>query len=251
MSRVVCFAYGVFAYVVFLVAFLYAIGFVEGYIVPKAMNDGAAGPVGQAILVNVLLLAAFAIQHTIMARPAFKRWFTKIVPAAVERSTFVLVASTLLLLLFWRWRPMPEVVWQLDQPAIRAALIGISFVGWGIVLYGTFIIDHFDLFGLRQVYFHLRGIPYEHVPFIERSLYRLIRHPLMAGFIIAFWATPDMTRGHLLFAAMTTVYTVLAIHLEERDLAAHFGDDYARYRERTSMLLPIPGRRGRRTGGTR
>ncbi len=243
MSRIVCFVYGVCAYLLFLVAFLYAVGFVEGWIVPKAINDGARGPAAQAILVDVLLLAAFAIQHTIMARPAFKRGFAKIVPAAIERSTFVLAASALLCLLFWQWRPLPELIWHVEQPAIRALLVGLSVVGWGIVLYGTFIIDHFDLFGLRQVYLHLRGIPYTHVPFVERSLYRVIRHPLMAGFIIAFWATPDMTQGHLLFAAMTTGYTLFAIHLEERDLAAHFGDSYERYRARTSMLLPFPGRR--------
>jgi protein-S-isoprenylcysteine O-methyltransferase Ste14 len=240
MGRIICFVYGVLAYVLFLVAFLYAVGFVESWIVPKAINDGAPTPVGQAILIDALLLAAFAIQHTIMARPAFKRWFTKIVPVAIERSTFVLAASALLCLLFWQWRPLPDLVWHVEQPAMRAALVGLSVVGWGIVLYGTFVIDHFDLFGLRQVYLHLRGIPYRHTPFVERSLYRLIRHPLMAGFIIAFWATPDMTNGRLLFAVMTTVYTLFGIRLEEHDLAAHLGDDYARYRARTSMLLPIP-----------
>jgi len=243
MSRIACFVYGVFAYLLFLVSFLYAVGFVESWIVPKAINDGAPGPVGQAVLIDALLLGAFAVQHTIMARPGFKRWFTKIVPVAIERSTFVLAASALLCLMFWQWRPLPELVWHVEQPTIRALLVGLSVVGWGIVLYGTFIIDHFDLFGLRQVYCHLRGIPYRHSPFVERSLYRVIRHPLMAGFIIAFWATPDMTHGHLLFAVMTTGYVLFGIRLEEHDLAAHSGDDYARYRARTSMLLPLPGRR--------
>jgi protein-S-isoprenylcysteine O-methyltransferase Ste14 len=242
MGRAAALLYGVAAYALFLVAFLYAIGFLAGFGVPKAINDGPAGPAGTAVLVNVLLLGLFAVQHTIMARPAFKDWWTKFVPRPIERSTFVLAASGCLLLLFWLWRPLPGVVWRVDNVAGRLLLVALSMAGWGLVLYSSFLIDHFDLFGLRQVVLHARRMEYHHHPFVERSLYRFIRHPLMAGFIIAFWATPDMTAGHLLFAGVSTAYILFGITIEERDLGKFLGDDYAAYRRRTPMLIPRPGR---------
>jgi len=242
MGRVIAFIYGVVAYGVFFVTFLYAIGFVENIAVPKSVDGDAASGGGAAILVNVGLLGLFGLQHSIMARPQFKRWWTTVVSPAVERSTFVLLGSLLLALMMWQWRPMPSIVWHVGQPVVRAALIALSYGGWLLVLYGTFVIDHFDLFGLRQVFLHLRGIQYTHPPFVERSVYKLIRHPLMLGFIIAFWATPTMTQGHLLFAAVTTGYILVGIRLEERDLLAILGEDYRLYRLRTPMLLPLVGK---------
>jgi protein-S-isoprenylcysteine O-methyltransferase Ste14 len=177
-----------------------------------------------------------------MARPWFKARWTKLVPKPIERSTFVLAASLLVALTMWQWRPMPEVVWRVENPAARAFLSGLSLLGWALVFYSSFVIDHFDLFGLRQVYLHLRGRPYVHPAFAERSLYKLIRHPLMAGFLIAFWATPTMTQGHLLFALVTTAYILFGISIEERDLARFLGEDYWRYRDRTPMLVPWPKR---------
>ena len=239
MNRTVAFVYGLAAYAVFLVTFLYAIGFVENVVVPKSVDSGLDGPGGQALVVNILLLGLFGLQHSVMARPQFKRWWTRSVPPAVERSTFVLLASLLLGLMMWQWRPMSSIVWHMGQSVGRAALIALSYGGWLLVLYGTFVIDHFDLFGLRHVFLHLRGIKYTHPPFVERSVYKLIRHPLMLGFIIAFWAAPTMTQGHLLFAAVATGYILVGIRLEERDLLAILGEDYRRYRMRTPMLLPF------------
>jgi len=243
MGRVIAFIYGVVAYAVFLVTFLYAIGFVENIVVPKSVDGVATSGGGAALIINVALLGLFGLQHSVMARPQFKKWWTTVVPPAVERSTFVLLASLLLALMMWQWRPMPSNVWHIEQPAVRAALIALSYGGWLLVLYGTFVIDHFDLFGLRQVYLHLRGIPYTHPPFVERSIYKLIRHPLMLGFIIAFWAAPTMTLGHLLFAAVATGYILVGIQLEERDLLGILGNDYRLYRQRTPMLLPFVGKR--------
>ena len=217
-------------------------GFVGNFAVPKSIDSGSQGAGATAILVNVLLVGLFAAQHTIMARPGFKTWWTSFVPAPMGRSTFVLITSLLLGLLYWQWRPLPETVWLVEFAPLRAILIALSFVGWGIVLYSSFLIDHFDLFGLRQVTLHLRGLPYRHHPFMERSLYKFIRHPLMAGFLIAFWATPTMTEGHLLFAGLMTVYIFFGIHMEERDLLRMLGDDYRGYHARTPMLLPGPGR---------
>ncbi|MHC4106909.1 MAG: methanethiol S-methyltransferase [Planctomycetota bacterium] len=244
MNRVAVFVYGVVAYVIFFVTFCYAIGFVGSLVVPKGIDDGAEGSLGAAIGINVVLLLLFGGQHSIMARPAFKDWWTKIVPVAIERSTFVLLASLILVLMFWQWRPVTASIWQIDAPWARNILIGISLFGWLLVLYSTFLIDHFDLFGLRQVYLYLRGRPYTPPAFVERSIYRLVRHPLMLGFLIAFWVTPDMTAGHLLFAVVTTVYVLAAIQVEERDLARSLGDDYREYRTRTRMLVPLPKRSG-------
>jgi protein-S-isoprenylcysteine O-methyltransferase Ste14 len=237
------FVYGVVCYAVFLVSFLDAIGFVEGILVPKAINDGTPVAVPRAVLINVLLLSLFAVQHTIMARPGFKKWWTRFVPKPIERSTFVLVASLVLLLIFWQWRPIPMVLWHVEHPVGRFLLEGLSFAGWALVLYASFLIDHFDLFGLRQVFLHLRKRAYSHPAFASPPLYRLVRNPLMLGFVVAFWSTPYMTAGHLLFAAVTTGYILVGIQFEERDLARILGADYLRYRERTPMLLPFPRKR--------
>ncbi len=243
MRRIAFFAYGLIAYTLFLVAFLYAIGFVGNVLVPKGIDGGETGPTASAILINLALLSLFAVQHSVMARPAFKRWWTTIVPAPIERSTFVLLTSLVLLLLYWQWRPITTTIWHAEAPWLRSLLTGISLVGWLLVLFATFVIDHFDLFGLRQVWLHLKGRPYTHPPFAERSVYKFVRHPLMLGFIIAFWSTPDMTGGHLLFASVTTAYILVAIQIEERDLVAFLGDDYRGYRARTPMILPLPGKR--------
>jgi len=240
MKRTLVFSFGALSYATFFATFLYQVGFVAGMVVPKAMNDGPVRSLAPAVAVNLLLLSLFAIQHTIMARLAFKRWWTRIVPDAIERSVFVLLSSLLLLLLNWKWSPLPEMVWQVQGSAGRAAVYTVSFLGWGLVLYATLLIDHFDLFGLRQVWLYFRGREYTNVKFKETSLYRCVRHPIMLGFIIAFWATPDMTQGHLLFAAATTVYILVGIRIEERTLLALHGESYQPYRERVSMIIPMP-----------
>lgn len=234
--------YGLVSYVVFLGSFLYAIGFVGNLVVPKAIDTGPAGAAGEALLVDVVLLGLFAAQHSVMARAGFKRWSTRIVPPPVERSTYVLISSLLLLLLFWKWQPILGVVWQVESPLGVAVLNVLFWVGWGLVLYSSFAIDHFDLFGLRQVWLRFRGIEYEPVPFGEPPLYRVVRHPLLLGFVIAFWSTPTMTQGHLLFSLATSGYMFLGILLEERDLARAHGEAYVRYRMQVRMLLPIPRR---------
>ncbi len=240
MKQLVCFAYGVVAYVAFLVTILYAIGFVGEFVVPKSINTGTVVGLGEAILVNVLLLGAFAVQHTIMARPGFKRWWTRIVPEPVERSTFVLLSSLLLLLLFWQWRPLPQSIWHTDQVVVRYVLTGLSLLGWVTVFYASFLIDHFDLFGLRQVYLYLVGKEYSQSPFATPWLYGVVRNPLMLGFVMAFWFAPTMSQGRLLFAVVATAYILVGIRLEERDISAALGEEYRRYRERTPMLIPWP-----------
>ena len=231
-------AFGLVAYGVFLAAFLYAIGFTGAVVVPKGIDDGAAGSVLTAVLVNLALLTLSTCQHSIMARPAFKRWWTKIIPQPMERSVFVLLASLALLLLFWQWRPIPAVIWSVTTPALVSALHVLFWVGWGIVLASTFMISHFELFGLRQVVMHWMGRENEATPFRTPYLYRYVRHPIYLGFVIAFWATPTMTVGHLLFAAVTTTYIFVGIHLEERDLVGMFGKAYRAYREQVGMLFP-------------
>lgn len=238
MGRFIAFLYGLAAYAAFFVSFLYAIGFVSGLVVPKSIDSGDVVPVAAALTVNLLLMSVFAIQHSVMARKAFKQWWTQFVPKSVERSTYVLFSSLALSLLFWQWRPIPAVVWQIENPPLAMAVTGLSFAGWLIVLSSTFLINHFELFGLHQVANNLAGRAMPAPRFRTPLYYNFVRHPIYLGFIIAFWAAPTMTAGHLLFAAVTTAYIVVAILLEEQDLIAQFGDEYHRYRQRVSMLVP-------------
>ncbi len=238
MGRFIAFLYGLAAYVAFFVTFLYAIGFVSGLAVPKTIDTGTVVPTAEAIIVNLLLMSVFALQHSVMARKPFKRWWTQFVPASVERSTYVLFSSLALLLLFWQWRPMPAVVWQIADPQVAMAMTGLSHVGWVIVLTSTFLINHFELFGLHQVTSNLAGRSMPAPRFRTPLYYRFVRHPIYLGFIIAFWAAPTMTVGHLLFAAVTTAYIIVGIMLEERDLLELFGDEYRHYKGRVSMLVP-------------
>ena len=242
---IAAFVYGVISYVVFLATFLYAVGFVGNLVVPKAIDSGSPGPAGEALLGNLVLLGLFAVQHSVMARQGFKRWWIKIVPRSVERSTFVLISSLLLLLLFWKWQPITRVFWTVENSAGRSALDALFWLGWVLVLVSTFLINHFDLFGLRQVYLRLRGAEYTAVTFQKRALYKFLRHPIMLGFLIAFWATADMTQGHLLFSVATTGYIFVGIFLEERDLAVAHGREYEQYRREVSMIFPMPGRKAK------
>ena len=237
MSRVLVPAYGAIAYVVFLASFLYAIFWLGGFLVPKTIDSGPASPPWEAIAINVLLLSAFAVQHSVMARPAFKRWWTRYVPPPVERSTYVLAASLLLFAICFGWRALPGVVWQAEGPA-ATALWALFATGWLVVLTATFMINHFELFGLRQVWLHARGRNYVAPRYVERLFYRFVRHPIMLGFLVAFWAAPTMSVGHLLFAAVTTAYILVALQLEERDLLKEHGASYQSYRDRVPMLLP-------------
>ncbi len=238
MGRLIALLYGLAAYCVFFVTFLYAIAFVADLAVPKTIDSGTAGSQAEAVIVNLLLMSVFAIQHSVMARKQFKQWWTQYVPKSVERSTYVLFASLALALLFWQWRPMPALVWQIADPQIALAATGLSFLGWLIVLTGTFLINHFELFGLQQVASNLTGSAIPAPRFRTPLLYQFVRHPIYLGFIIAFWAAPTMTVGHILFASVTTAYIVVGILLEERDLVELFGDDYRRYKNRVSMLVP-------------
>lgn len=238
MARILAFIYGLAAYALFFVTFLYAIGFVGNLVVPKSIDSGSEMAVAMALAINALLLGLFAIQHSVMARQGFKRWWTRFVPPTVERSTFVLLASLLLLLMYWQWRPLPATVWNIQDSAIAPVVWALFWIGWLTVLLSTFMIDHFDLFGLRQVYLNLVGQPYRPPDFTTRGLYRYVRHPIMLGFIVAFWAAPHMTVGRLVFAIATTAYILIAIQLEERDLVAFHGRAYEAYRQQVSMLWP-------------
>jgi len=242
-ARLLILFYAIVSYAVFLVSFLYALGFLGNYLVPKSIDAGSPMNLSKAIVVDLLLLGLFAIQHSIMARPAFKQWWAKIFPVACQRSTYVLLSSLILLLLFWQWRPMPMPVWQINGIAAWL-LIGVYWLGWLIVLASTFMIDHFDLSGLRQAFFALRGAEVPGQSFKTPLLYKIVRHPIMLGFLLVFWATPEMAAGHLLFAIVTTAYILVGLRFEERDLIAQFGATYQQYRGRVPMLLPrIFGRR--------
>jgi methanethiol S-methyltransferase len=230
--------YGMVAYFVFFGTILYAIGFVTGVVVPKTIDTGAESSATEALIVNLLLMSLFAVQHSLMARRQFKQWWTQYVPKSVERSTYVLFASLALILLFWQWRPMPAVVWAIADPDIAVTIATLSFGGWVIVFTSTFLINHFELFGLHQVANNLVGREMPAPRFRTPLYYKFVRHPIYLGFIIAFWAAPTMTVGHLLFAAVTTAYIFVGIFLEEQDLIAMFGDDYRRYKKRVSMLVP-------------
>jgi protein-S-isoprenylcysteine O-methyltransferase Ste14 len=237
--------YGAICYLIFLGSFVYAVGFVGNLVVPKSIDSGDQTPLVEALSLNLLLLGLFAVQHSVMARPAFKRWWSRFVPAPLERSTYVLMSSLLFGLVFSQWRPLPTVVWSAEQPAVAAVLWGLFGVGWLLVLISTFQIDHFDLFGLRQIFFYVAAKTYSPPAFRTPALYRVVRHPIMLGFLIAFWATPVMTWGHLLFSGMTTAYIVVGIRLEERDLATAFGSTYELYRQQVSMIVPWIGKGGK------
>jgi protein-S-isoprenylcysteine O-methyltransferase Ste14 len=239
--------YGIVAYATFLVTILYAIGFVGNFVVPKSIDTGVAGPFLESLIVNTLLLGLFAIQHSVMARPGFKRWWTRLVPTSIERSTYVLFSSLALLLLYWQWRPMPEPVWTVQNPIAAAALTATSLFGWVLLVLSTFMLSHFELFGLSQVFARLFRKDLPAAKFHTPLLYRVVRHPIYLSFLLAFWATASMTVGHLLFALATTGYILIAIQLEERDLVDLFGDQYRRYRQNVGMLFPLPGRKSDRT----
>ena len=245
MNKFITFVFGLISYLVFFGTFLYAIGFVGNIAVPKSIDSGVEVSWGVSLIVNLVLLTVFAVQHSVMARPEFKRVWTKIVPQPIERSVFVLFASLALILLFWQWRPMTGLVWNVENSIGRVVMLAVFGAGWAIVLLSTFMINHFDLFGLRQVYMHSRGIEQGEMDFKTRAFYKFVRHPIMLGFIIGFWATPTMTVGHLLFAAVTTAYILVAIQFEERDLVNAHGETYLEYKRNVGMLVPKPKNGGR------
>lgn len=240
MGGLMALAYGAMCYLVFFATFLYAIGFVGGFLTPTTLDYGVGGSAATAWLVDIGLLLLFAVQHSGMARRGFKRWLTGWFPKSIERSTYVLVSSLVLALMFWQWRPLGGTIWNVETPWAHWLLYAVFAFGWIVVLTSTFLIDHFDLFGLRQVWMRLMRQEYRPPEFKEHFFYRLIRHPLMLGFLIAFWAIPYMSLGHLLFAVATTGYIMIALQLEERDLVAYHGDDYRRYRREVPMLCPWP-----------
>ena len=239
LGRVTAFLYGLICYLIFFATFLYAIGFIGNLIVPKSIDSGLPGSLTSAILIDACLLGVFAVQHSVMARKWFKRAWTRVIPQPVERSTYVLFSSVALLLLFWQWRPIGIVIWDAQHPGFRTLLRVLCVDGWMLVLISTFLINHFDLFGLRQVWLYLRGKQYTTLKFRTPGPYRLIRHPLYFGWLLAFWMTPTMTAAHLVFALATTAYILLAISFEERDLIADHGETYKRYREQVPMIIPV------------
>ena len=243
VHRVSCLAYSGGVYACFLGVFVAMIAFVTGVFLPKTVNSGPAVDLGRAIAINAAFLLLFAVQHTIMARPRFKAWFTRFVPVAIERSTFVLVTCVIVTAMLVFWQPMPEIVWSVASPTLRVAIFSIAALGWCTVLVSTFLIDHFDLFGLRQAWLHFRGRERPGLPFTKRGLYRWIRHPLMTGFLIAFWAAPTMSQGHLLLASLVTAYVLVGIRFEERDLVRALGSAYESYRRETPALIPRMVRR--------
>lgn len=252
MSRFGVFTYGLFSYAVFFGVFLYAIGFIGGFLTPTMLDAAPTRPLGEALAIDIGLLALFAVQHSGMARPAFKRWFTKIVPEAAERSTYVLMSSLLLVGLFVLWQPIGGIVWDAPEGVMRMTVTAFYMLGWALLLYTTFLIDHFDLFGLRQVWRALLDKPYVAPKFHTPSLYKVVRHPLYIGWLMIFWFAPTMTVSHLVFAIVTTAYILIAIRFEERDLVSAFGEDYVRYRKQTPMLVPkvMPERRAMKSSRT-
>ena len=238
LTRILAFAYGVASYVIFLGTFLYAIGFIGNFGVPRTLDGTPTDPLGRALAIDVALLGLFAVQHSVMARKWFKDAWTRVVPPPVERSTYVLFSSLALILMFWQWRPLGGEVWSVENAAGRLILYALFAFGWGLVLVSTFLINHFDLFGLRQVWLHLKGQPYTMLRFRTPGPYRLVRHPLYVGWFFAFWMTPTMTLSHLLFAVATTAYILIAIQFEERDLVREHGASYEEYRRRVPMVVP-------------
>jgi protein-S-isoprenylcysteine O-methyltransferase Ste14 len=243
MAGFVAVLYGVVAYGFTLVALLYLIGFVGNIIVPKSIDSGAPGPLLQSVVGNTMLIVLFAIQHSVMARQGFKRWWTRIVPPAVERSTYVLFTSFVLLILYWQWQPIPAPVWTVQDPIVAGAINGVFWLGWVVLVASTFMLSHFELFGLSQVFARLFGKQLSGAKFRTPLLYRHVRHPIYLGVLLAVWATPAMTAGHLLFALVITGYILIGIQLEEHDLIQQFGDQYRRYRQHAAMLVPLPGRK--------
>jgi protein-S-isoprenylcysteine O-methyltransferase Ste14 len=238
MSRKLAFVYGVACYVGFLAVFLYAVGFVGNLLVPKSIDTGATSSLGVDLILDALLLGVFAIQHSGMARPGFKRWWTRVIPKSIERSTYVLLANLALVLLFWQWRPLPGVIWDVSAVWGQWLLWGLFALGWFIVLTATFMISHWHLFGLQQVAENMRGRPISEPKFMTPAYYRVIRHPIMAGFLIAFWATPHMTVGHLVFSLAVTGYIFIAVQFEQHDLIQHFGERYRAYMRQVPAFLP-------------
>src|SRR4029450_1036776 len=239
MGRAISFFYGIIAHMGFLLVFLYLIGFLANFTVPKSIDSGQTEPFGRALLINVILLGIFGIQHSVMARQGFKRWWTQIISHHIERSTYVLISDLLVVLLGWQWLPMTVVIWNVERPVGRLALWGLFGAGWLMIVLASFMTDHFDLSGTRQVYLHLRGKDYSPLKFKATGFYKYVRHPLMLGWITAFWSTPHMTVGHLVFGVGTTAYILIGIQIEERDLLRFHGEVYENYRRRVSMLLPF------------
>lgn len=244
MKKSIAFLYGILAYSVFLVAFLYAIGFVGNFVVPKSIDSGTELTFLKAILINSALLSLFALQHSVMARPAFKKWFINIINPAIERSTYVLLSSLALLLLYWQWQPIPLFIWNIENEIVSKLLSGVFFFGWFVVFISTFMINHFELFGLKQIFDNLKDKHTKDPKFQTNYLYKIVRHPIMLGFIIAFWATPVMTTGHLMFSIITTLYILIAIkYLEEKDLRKSIGKEYEIYQKEVPMVIPFTKRR--------
>ncbi|MEA5509934.1 isoprenylcysteine carboxylmethyltransferase family protein [Crocosphaera sp. UHCC 0190] len=243
LGRIFVFLYGVISYIIFLITFLYALGFVGNILVPKSIDAEAQISFLPALLLDTLLLGIFALQHSVMARKEFKAWWTKLIPQPIERSTYVLFSSLALLLIFWQWQPLGGVIWNIEQLWGQIILLSLFGLGWLIVLVSTFLINHFDLFGLRQVYLYLQGKNYTHLEFKTPAFYNYVRHPLYVGWLLAFWMTPKMTVTHLLFAIITTLYILIAIQFEEKDLVEIHGETYENYRRKVPMLIPFFGKK--------